>query len=842
MMRPANLDPLGTRSHPASSSPLTLIPYKRRPLSRASLANIRDHLCSSLGRANDLDTRAIRIGDPNTQEEEKTPADSDVVEDRDSLVKEYNRLARKHGIRTLQTTQSQQSPPKETGTIRRSWFPRTLFGQSWPNRKPSSQEYKATHHEKRSLSDLTLQLKVSKRDTLKGHHLDGLVRLCGRSMLYLPEEYAPGELSLPTCLRAPAQYLVAHAADRGLFRIAGSLKNVNLLYDYYAFEDRSEVAETTRQPNLPIHINYEVHDVASLFKRILSGLPGGILGSLALFDALIAIHSQLHDTPHSSQSTQCKIRARLIALAIGAVESQFQRELVCAVFGLLALLGKAAGPPLEERGQQPSPKHQNEVMGYEALGIVFGPLLIGDLISTHTMKLADPSAGLVLYPATPPRSRKERMRKIRQDRHHSGHTIDKIHVANNIAEMLISNWREAVKHMKCLKILKPDAERERRWATPTKVIRPSASMDFEFHKRPSWEIQPTAIRLTDARASPIHPSPTPPHGRYSRITPSGSRSVSRRPSSVQKLGIKTSFSTLSPTAEEPGEGKSVVSSKIPRPFKLGKHSRWSTVSLGSVQERSTHPALRDTPSKCTQDGETLLPSPGSQTMREKRHTLADIHPDLERSDDFENDGLQDKYETRSSKQPADSMSTVPLNSGGSSQEMSTIMSAARGKGPAPRKITGLTRGPGSVKKLAAMFEDVSKNQAEENGSPLRGPTSMRSHILPSVCMVPGESKIANIGSIVQCCHTDPPIARQVRRPRPLSMPHADKMPPGTHELPPGSPCSNAALHAQVRMLQRELDTKADEVLRLRRQAETMHGGDMRQVATRLRDAEESASA
>lgn len=50
----------------------------------------------------------------------------------------------------------------------------------------------------------------NKRDPLKDEDLQSLVRLCGKSMLYLPSEYAPGSLILPTCLRATAQYLIHH--------------------------------------------------------------------------------------------------------------------------------------------------------------------------------------------------------------------------------------------------------------------------------------------------------------------------------------------------------------------------------------------------------------------------------------------------------------------------------------------------------------------------------------------------------------------------------------------------------------------------------------------------------
>lgn len=75
---------------------------------------------------------------------------------------------------------------------------------------------RATSH-KRSVSDLAIQIMqpILKRDSLRGEDLQSLVRLCGKSILYLPSEYAPGSLVLATCLRATAQYLVQHGEFGG---------------------------------------------------------------------------------------------------------------------------------------------------------------------------------------------------------------------------------------------------------------------------------------------------------------------------------------------------------------------------------------------------------------------------------------------------------------------------------------------------------------------------------------------------------------------------------------------------------------------------------------------------
>ncbi|KAK0626703.1 hypothetical protein B0T14DRAFT_423609, partial [Immersiella caudata] len=367
---------------------------------------------------------------------------------------------------------------------------------------------------KRSVSDLAMHIvQLPKRDSLKDEDLQSLVRLCGKSMLYLPSEYAPSSLILPTCFRATAQYLVQHAADtRGVFRIPGSVRVVNALYDYYCADgDADEISSTTRCPNLPTHIKAGTHDVASAFKRFLSGLPGGILGSLALFDALVAIHSQLKGDPEFTRTKQTKLRARLIALAVGSIKSQYRRELICAVFGLLCLIGRTAetAPREDEQGR---PLPTADLMGYNALGIVFGPLLAGDLINTYTMKIANPPTGLALFPVTPPQPRRERRKnKISEDEDTRMSSVDKIHAANAITEMLITHWREVVKQMRNLGSLKlsDDADGARGGGMQEPGLRPSASESFVIRKPAEWSCLRPPSAPRDMSESPVPPSPTP---------------------------------------------------------------------------------------------------------------------------------------------------------------------------------------------------------------------------------------------------------------------------------------------------------------------------------------------
>jgi hypothetical protein len=65
--------------------------------------------------------------------------------------------------------------------------------------------------DRRSVSDLALHLmNGARRDNLKDEDLQSLIRICGKSRLYLPSEYSPSSLVLPTSFRATAQYLVQH--------------------------------------------------------------------------------------------------------------------------------------------------------------------------------------------------------------------------------------------------------------------------------------------------------------------------------------------------------------------------------------------------------------------------------------------------------------------------------------------------------------------------------------------------------------------------------------------------------------------------------------------------------
>ncbi|KAL2203194.1 hypothetical protein CC79DRAFT_1373340 [Sarocladium strictum] len=477
-------------------------------------------------------------------------SDTDELEDRAAFVLEYNRLAKKHGVRVmvLEDFEGRKSSAI-AGSEKRGWLHRLFRSSSndIPAPVASALTTKVNPRHRRSVSDIAHNLALSRREWPQTTDLQTMVRISGKSVLYLPSEHASGPIVLPTCIRATAQHLAHHAMTRGIFRIPGSVKIVNALFDYYCYVEGggARVSGTVRCVNLPMHIQSSVHDVASTFKKMLSVLPGGILGSLAVFDAMVAIHSQLNGSPEFPRTKQTRVRARLIALAIATIKSQFRRDLICAVFGLLSLIGRVAEvTPREDDEGRALPTA--DLMGYNALGIVFGPLLIGELMDDYTMKIADPGSGLMLFPVTPQKMRRDR----RKSKPHDGvppaqTSVDKVRVANGIAEMLITNWRDVIRQLKAL----GTHEKTDLLTINTRAgsLRPSASATFVIRKPRDWDHKTTQNEHRNAKFEGLDPSTPTAHNKRQR---SRNHQSATSANMAQVQGV-----ALSPTFEEIGSGE-----------------------------------------------------------------------------------------------------------------------------------------------------------------------------------------------------------------------------------------------------------------------------------------------
>ena len=175
-----------------------------------------------------------------------------------------------------------------------------------------------------------------------------------------------------------------------IFVQPGDLKVAIRLYEHFASQvleaekDESKISLTMRVVAMPQlrEDSAPVLSVAWALRAVLAGLPNGILGSVRLYRILRAMY--YHSTPNqahllrvpdciSEASPTTAARVQLICLALIALAPEMQRDLICAVFGLLSLLVNVEtdqDPGMELRDPVASPN-------FHELARVFGPLLLG---------------------------------------------------------------------------------------------------------------------------------------------------------------------------------------------------------------------------------------------------------------------------------------------------------------------------------------------------------------------------------------------------------------------------------------------------------------------------------
>ncbi|KNG80289.1 hypothetical protein ANOM_011292 [Aspergillus nomiae NRRL 13137] len=199
---------------------------------------------------------------------------------------------------------------------------------------------------------------------LKGRSLESLARLGGHSFLNLPVEFAPATLRLPTCFVATISYLKCFALSTPeVFCNAGDFKMAARIYDYFAKQVlsaenvRDRIETTVRRGELPIDLigmfdhgasrkfSSQVLSVGWVFKALLAGLPGGILGSARLYRVLVSIcygriaeSNERNGDGGGGLSPPGHTKLQAIGLAVLALTTPMQLNLICAFFGLCAML------------------------------------------------------------------------------------------------------------------------------------------------------------------------------------------------------------------------------------------------------------------------------------------------------------------------------------------------------------------------------------------------------------------------------------------------------------------------------------------------------------------------
>ena len=233
------------------------------------------------------------------------------------------------------------------------------------------------------------------------------------------------------------------------------------MYDYYDHQfaqagSPSRVEETVGCGQLPAHIEYTVPDVASVFKKILIGLPGGLLGSLQLFETFRDILHHLNFNPDMPDPERTTVRARLIALAISSVTSTYRVSLIQAILGLVAYFASEAeriqaDVSIMDGHEQPN-QANSELMGYQSFGVVLGPLLLGDLtnnIDISSRESQEDATGPSTDTAkkTKKQKRNTALNKLDKDANLTAQ-VDRANLTAGIMHLLLLNWKDVVKQLR----------------------------------------------------------------------------------------------------------------------------------------------------------------------------------------------------------------------------------------------------------------------------------------------------------------------------------------------------------------------------------------------------------
>ncbi|KAL3486625.1 hypothetical protein BJX62DRAFT_228582 [Aspergillus germanicus] len=258
--------------------------------------------------------------------------------------------------------------------------------------------------------------------SLRGKPLETLARLGGYGLLTLPGDFSPTTLSLPVCFVAVITYLRCFGAYARLLPVPhlfvdpGDVETATQTYDYFANQvlsaekEKSKIHMTMRsskmpsfleegfQPGMEARSPMQVLSVAFTFKHLLAGLPGGLLGSIQLYRVLVNIcYGRVSQGPVqrtgsclAGLSSEDYAKVRAISLAILALTSSMQLNLICGVFGLCALLLHEAEriSKLDRRQRRRSSRRVSgtiaDRLSKDRLAATLGPLL------TETSRLGGP--------------------------------------------------------------------------------------------------------------------------------------------------------------------------------------------------------------------------------------------------------------------------------------------------------------------------------------------------------------------------------------------------------------------------------------------------------------------
>lgn len=263
-----------------------------------------------------------------------------------------------------------------------------------------------------------------------GVSLSSLIQEMGTSSITkFPENLMFSEHKVPLIFKICVTKILEKGLETpGLFRVNGSRSVIRSFIEYF-LKNKSKVSSEQDIENLKINAN--IHDFASLIKKLLVELPGGIIGNKLQLQALFPL---LEDRASARVLMPPDVRARMFALALSTIEDQNRFYLACSVFALL----RAVATSTEQKERFLNYPKDLNYMKPEALGLVFAPTLLGKQVNSSNVSNTLNPAILSQEHSGPLRVIKEEKEKARQ--------------SAKLIETIIDYWEQIVVQLKILQL------------------------------------------------------------------------------------------------------------------------------------------------------------------------------------------------------------------------------------------------------------------------------------------------------------------------------------------------------------------------------------------------------
>ena len=179
-----------------------------------------------------------------------------------------------------------------------------------------------------------------------------------------------------------------------------------------------------------------------------------MLGSVELFEAIRNVTTNLEHDPQLPEPDLAKLKAKMIALAISSVASDYRLYLIQAVLGLVSYLGHEAEKLQAENASSDEDHPSSELMSYRSLGVVLGPLLLGNLTDSAVHGDGEGHAGtprmsLEIDSAKKFRKHKRKQSDMKLDQSATlAAFVDRANRTAIVMEQLLLSWPQVVTQLR----------------------------------------------------------------------------------------------------------------------------------------------------------------------------------------------------------------------------------------------------------------------------------------------------------------------------------------------------------------------------------------------------------